>query len=336
MILVTGANGLLGSHLLFNLLNKGLKVRALIRNEKSKGDIKKVFGYYSDEAETVLEKIEWAYGDVTNWDEVAASVEGITQVYHTAAMVSFHKEDFSAMQDVNICGTENIVNACLDHPGIRLCFVSSIASLGSMLNGNPIDEETYWDQEAEHSNYAITKYYAEMEVWRGFSEGLKGIIVNPSIILGPGNWERSTSGIFKLAHEGLSFYTEGINGFVDVRDACECMVGLMNSELTEQRFILNADNFAYKEVFDRAAREFGKKPPSHKASSLMTEVAWRLDAIRCFFTGSKPTLTRLMSKSSHAKTYYSNQKVSEMLGYTFRPLSETIRDFCSFFLADRV
>jgi dihydroflavonol-4-reductase len=334
MILVTGGTGLVGSHLLFRLCSSGKKVRALKRESSSLNLLKKTFSYYSTEPDTLLSKIEWVNGDVTDIYSLYEAMEGIEQVYHTAAIVSFHASESNEMMKVNIDGTANIVNACLYIGVKKLCHVSSIATLGRADNDGLTDEETHWKSSKMNSSYSISKYGAEREVWRGITEGLPAVIVNPSVIIGPGNWNSGSCQMFQQSWNGLKFYTEGVNGYVDVKDVAKAMIMLMESDIINSRFIVSSENLNYQTFFSMVAERLGKKKPSIKATAFLSQLAWRAEKLKSLATNKKPLITKETARTAFQKFYYSNEKIKKTLGFEFVPMNTSIKQTCDFFLKD--
>lgn len=284
MILVTGATGLVGSHLLKKLIQEGHAVKALYRNSPPE-----ISG---------TEGVEWIKGDILDVVALEESMDQVDQVYHCAAVVSFNPAKKAAMQHTNIEGTANVVNACINKGVKRLLFVSSVAALGRIREDKPIDETMNWTPETSNSEYGKTKYLSEMEVWRGMSEGLSVVVVNPVIILGNGDWEGGSSGIFKSAYNEFPWYTEGMSGFVDVKDVVKAMVLLMDSSINGERFILSGHNAYYKDIFGLIATTFHKKPPHKKVTPLLAAIVWRLEAIKAFFQWERPFINKGNSQNS--------------------------------------
>jgi nucleoside-diphosphate-sugar epimerase len=332
MILVTGGTGLVGSHIILNLLKEGKKVRALKRRNSDLGFIHKVFEHYLDEPDPLFETIEWAEGDILDVLSLENAMEGIEQVYHSAAMISFEGQNAKQMMEINGRGTANVVNACLNHSVKKFCYISSIAALGRPEDNNGIiDENIWWKTSKLNTNYAIAKYQGEREVWRGTAEGLDAVIVNPSIILGISNPDKGSSRIFKRVWKGLKFYPPGINGFVDVEDVANASVKLMESNIINERFILNAVNITYLELFSKIAGYFNKKPPEIKTGRLMLEAAWIFEAIKSFITGHKPLLTRETARTSGNTFRYSSEKIRTALGFTFKDFDKTIAELGDYY-----
>lgn len=335
MILVTGGTGLLGAHVLHRLLEEGKQVRALHRSAKSLATVRDIFRHYVDDPETLMQRIEWVQGDILDIPAMEAAMEGVTDVYHIAATVSFDPKDRDFMFKVNVEGTANVVNLCLAHAGVRLCHVSSVAALGRVEGQGLIDEETAWKDSERNSNYGKSKRKAEMEVWRGMAEGLDAVIVNPCIILGPGDWNQSSAALFTKVWNGLPYYTEGENAMVDVRDVAAVMVLLMERSIFGQRFIVAQANHRLVDVVNLIADRLGKKRPTTKASSLLMALAWRAEKLRCMLTGAKPFITRETADNALHISHYSNAKLLKALpDFQFRPLAETVKDVSAMFLRD--
>jgi nucleoside-diphosphate-sugar epimerase len=333
MILLTGATGLLGSHVLLDLLLAGKDVRAIKRPKSKTEMVRKVFSYYITNPDELFSKIQWVDADLLDFGAIEDAMEGINEVYHAGAVVSFYPKDHQTMLKVNVEGTANMVNQAISSGVKKFCYVSSIATLGRAENNEVSTEETYWVPSKKNSVYGISKYGAEREVWRGMEEGLNALIINPSVILGPGFWQ-DNSGLFRLVNEGLKYYTRGVNGYVDVRDVSKTMTGLMEAERFGERFICSAANLSYQELFGMMARHMGKQAPSVNVPPVMTAVAWRVEAVRAFLTGSKPEVTREMATTTAQVYTYSSEKLCKSLGFQFRPVEETVADVCGFYMND--
>lgn len=331
MILVTGSSGLLGSHILYDLASKGKKIKALIRNLESKTEILQTFSLYTSSPEQLMQQVEFAIGDVLDVFSLLDALEGVDQVYHCAAMVSFSPRAADRMLKTNIEGTANVVNSCLEKKIQKLCHVSSVAALGKALDNEAVTEETFWKNSSENSVYSISKYSSEREVWRGVQEGLNAIVVNPTVILGPGNWAKGSSNLFRSAKKGMMFYTNGITGFVDVRDVASCMIKLMESNLVNERFIITSENIAYREFFNWANRAFNKSEPSIYAYPFLSNLVWRLEKIKCFFTQTEPLITKETTRAAHQQNYFSNHKIVDAIQHEFIPIKESIDYTCSSF-----
>lgn len=334
MILVTGGTGLLGSHLLLQLMLQGKSVRAIYRTEAKRDSVAKIFGYYQKNAGELSQKIEWIHGDVLDVMSLEEALDDVTEVYHCAAAVTFLKKEHDHMHKVNVEGTANVVNLCVEK-NVRLCHVSSVAAIGRVGSDELISEENEWKESKYNSEYAVSKHRAELEVWRGMEEGLDAFIVNPSLILGPGDWDSSSSSMFKRAWKGIPFYTKGGNCFVDVRDVVDSMIRLMESEVKRERFIVGAENRGYKEVFERIANTMGKKPPSVEASSFLLGIAWRVETLTSALLGKKPFITKEIAHNSLQLNRYDNSKLLKQLpDFSYRDLNETLDFVAAKFLED--
>jgi len=335
MILVTGGTGLVGTHLLYDLTRSGKKVRVIKRANSNVSNVKKVFSYYTSDADSLLKNIEWMDADLLDVYSLMEVMEGVEQVYHCAAMVSFERKHLNEMTQINVEGTANMVNAALEKGIKKFCHVSSIASLGRAERGELTSEETFWKSSPENSNYSITKYAAEREVWRASEEGLNVVIVNPSLILGGGNWTQSSSNMFTKAFNGIKFYSEGTNGFIDVRDVAALMIRLMESDISSQRFLLNAENASFRHYFDLIHDTFEKSRPSIKAGKFLTGLAWRAESLRAMLIGSPPLITRETSVSANRKSSFSNEKILKTFpDYKFISLAQSVKDTCALYVKD--
>ena len=316
MILVTGGAGLLGSELIRQLLAKGNRVRA-IYNKTSLPDFNTAD----------IEQFPCNILDVTGLEEAMQDVE---QVYHCAAIVSFDPAQKRELFKINIEGTANVVNAALITGVKKMVHVSSVAAIGKGKGGKYISEEMNWTEETSDSNYAQSKYLGELEVWRGIGEGLNAVIINPSIILGAGDWNDGSSRLFKSVYDEFPWYSEGENGFVDVRDAATAMIELMNSEISAERFILSAANESYRKLFEQIANAFGKTVPSKLVTPFIAGVVWRLEAIRRSMTGKKPLITRETAHNALSIARYDNSKLLKFLpDFKYHSLEDTIVHTCA-------
>ncbi|GGW55122.1 nucleoside-diphosphate-sugar epimerase [Winogradskyella epiphytica] len=336
MILVTGSTGLVGSHLLFKLISDNKKVRAIYRREKTLNRVKHVFSYYSDDAEALFNKIEWIQADINDIPKLQMAFKDVTYVYHCAAFVSFEPDKYKQLRKTNIEGTANIVNLSISHQIKKLCYVSSIATIGHHSNPETlIDEQTEWNSEGDNSIYGITKYGAELEVWRGTQEGLDAVIVNPGIILGPGYWNSGGSGsIFKRIYKGMTYYTTGVTGYVDVWDVVEVMKRLTESDIKNEGYILVSENMNFKNFIQKTAEALKVEAPTKEAKSWLLSVAWRLDWLNSKLFGKRRSLTKQTAKSLQNLKRYDNSKIKTALSFEFKPIEKVIEVVSQRYLND--
>ncbi len=318
-ILVTGGTGFLGSYIIKLLVEKGYAVRAIRRSDK--------LPFWIPAA--IFNTVEWMEGDLLDVVALQDAMEGVDAVIHSAAAVSFLKKDRSRMYQVNVEGSANVVNMALEKNVARLVYISSVAALGRSGNGGHVTEERKWEESKVNTHYAISKFKAELQVWRGMAEGLQGVILNPSTILGYGDWHSSSCAIFKKVYDEFKWYTPGINGFVDVEDVAKAAIVLMESNITEQRFIVSGATWPFKKLQDTIADSFGKKRPSKKTTPFILGLAWRTEKLKSIFTGKKPLLTKESAKVAQSQTWFENDKLLKTLPeFSFTPLEETIRKAC--------
>ncbi len=324
MILITGATGLTGAHLALHLLKNGEKVRAIYREKQRISKTKHLFELYGHG--DLFPQIEWKQADINDIPALGNAFGGVENVFHCAAKISFNQEDEEDLRKTNIEGTANVVNLSLDFGVKKLIYVSSVAALGDLREGmTMVTEETDWNPESHHHDYAISKYGAEMEVWRGWQEGLQIAIVNPGIIIGPGFWDSGSGEIFSIIQKGLKFYTHGVTGYVDVNDVARAMYQLLKSEINGERFILVSENLSYKLLMDYVAAELKVKKPDTYARRWLTSLGWRIDWLLAFF-GKNRKLSRDAARALHSVTKYSNEKIVRELDFIFTPIEQSVKE----------
>jgi len=333
MILVTGGTGLVGSHLLLELTRNGEKVRAFRRENSDIEKVRKTFSWYEPGNESLFQSIEWFTGDLMDIFSVEDAMQGVNDVYHCAGKVSFDYSERKSLMQINQKTAENLVNVSLQKGIRKFCHVSSISTLGRSKQGETVTEQHFWKTSRKNSVYAISKYAAEREIWRGIEEGLNAVIINPSVILGPGDWNNGSSKIFKTVWKGLPFYTSGSNGYVDVRDVAKIMVKLMESEISGKRFIVSTNDLTYKQLITMIAHAFGKKGPHFRFLPWMGEIGWRIEGFKLII-GKKPTFTREVTRTSFKEFYYNNSEIKQAINYDFIPLTKTISDTVAIFLKE--
>lgn len=313
MIFITGANGLVGSFIVRRLLADNASLRCL---KRSNSDL----SLLSD----VKHKIEWVDGDLLDVASLEKYLEGIDTVIHAAAIISFSSRKYESMFKINVEGTANIINAALLKDVRNFLFISSIASLGRSKKNNLIDESVVWEQSDENSYYAQTKYLAELEVWRGAEEGLPVVILNPSIVLGPGNFKKSSARLFAYVFKQGLFYPRGDINYVDARDLADIAVQLLQKNIVNERFIVNGGRTSYKIFFELAAQKFGKRPPIIAAGPWLLKLAWRWASFSSWIKRTEPMLTKETAAASGKSYKYENQKIKNLLNFEFRILTDTI------------
>ncbi|HVK96197.1 MAG TPA: NAD-dependent epimerase/dehydratase family protein [Flavisolibacter sp.] len=319
MVFVTGGTGFIGAYIIKNLIEKGHPVRAIRRSANLPFFI----------PAEILDKVQWVDGDVLDVVALDEAMQDVEHVIHSAAVVSFSKKNRPEMYKVNIEGTANVVNAALNNNVKRFVHVSSIAAIGRSTTGDKVTEEKTWEEKKTNTHYAITKHEAEINAWRGFAEGLEGAIINPGTVLGFGNWHQSSCAVFKNIYKEFPWYTKGVSGFVGVEDVAEVAVRILFSDINEKRFIVNAENWVYQDLFNTIAEGFKKKRPTRYATPFLGELAWRMEAIKSFVLGQKPLLTRETAKLAHTKTYFDNSALLQALPrFEFNPIEEVIDESC--------
>jgi nucleoside-diphosphate-sugar epimerase len=325
MILVTGGTGLVGAHLLLQLTANETEIRAIYRNEKNIRKTQSLFQLYGKENQ--FHKIQWMEGDIIDVPSLEKAFQGVTHVYHCAALISYNPKDENKLRKTNIEGTANIVNFCIDYNISKLCHVSSIAALGDLKpNETTVTEETEWNPEHYHSDYAISKYGAEMEIWRGQQEGLNVVIVNPGVIFGAGFWQQGSGMFFSAVQKGFPFYTNGTTGYVSATDVASVMIQLMNSNISGERFSVIAENRSFKEIIFQIAEKLGAKKPKFEAKPWMLAVGWRLDWLSSNLFSTRRRLSKYSTKSLLSSDTISNTKIKKALNFEFQRIESVIAE----------
>ena len=322
MDLVTGATGFIGSHILHRLLTEGRQVRAVFRDRRKIEITKKIFSYYGSSG-NLADRAEWVEGDITDIQSVTENMEGIGNVFHAAGLVSYASCDRKLLDTVNSKGTANVVNACLEKSVRRLIHLSSVASLGNV-PGVKSDENSMWKHSSFKSDYSVSKYRGEMEVWRGINEGLSAVIVNPSVVIGPGAWLTAAGPLFDRVSKGLKYYPVGAAGYVDVRDVAGIMVTLSDMEIEGERFILNSENISHREVIGLIADVLGTPRPEYDVTAVLGKVACGIETVRSKIAGKRPRITTSALETASDVTSYNNEKISNLLKTGFISVKDSI------------
>lgn len=332
MIAVSGASGLVGSHVVLELLASGHHVRAQFRSRAHLDEVRQVFGYYNREAD--FDRVEWFEVDLLDRDRVAELVEETDALIHCAALVSFHAKDRYRLLDENPRQTRNVVNAALDVPGYRLVAFSSVAALGRDPHAiGPIDERSEWKDGPANSTYALSKFLAENEVWRGIEEGLNASILNPGIVVGPGFWNRGgSSALFGLAFRRFPFYSPGATGFVDVKDLARAALLMLEREVVGKRYVLVGANWPYKRFMEEMCAALSVPPPRRAARAYQVHAVRLFQALRERLGGPRASITRETAASAFRTSVYSSALIESELDFRFRPLEACIEEYAGYFL----
>ena len=326
---------MLGSHLIYALISQGEKVRAIHRKTSNRDILRKVIGYYKGDAEKLLDLVEWTECDINDYGRLSEVMQGLDFVYHCAAAVSFKNLGRETIIDNNVSGTSNVVRGCLENRIKKLCHVSSNAALGAKDGELMVDETHEWNEEHHHSPYAISKYLSEQEVWRGIKKGLNAVIVNPTIILGPGEWSRGSASFFSRIDKGMLFCTSGTTGYVDINDVVNSMIALMRSGISGERFIINADNPTYEEFFTMVASSVKARKPVIKVPRLFSYLVLPAVHLLEIVTRGKSALTKEMIKVAWSKITYDNSKIIKYTGISFKPVEKSVQETGRIYLEER-
>lgn len=328
MNLVTGATGIVGSHVVLTLLQNN---QAVVACKQTNSDLKKleeVFSFYVEDYQPLFEKIKWVDLDIRDIFSIEDALEGISYVYHCAGFVSFETKDRKKLTEINEQGTKNMVDACLKKGIKALCHVSSVATINNLDYTLPLSEEVFWKTSGKESDYAISKYNAEREVWRGVEEGLNAVIVNPGVILSPGFWGQSSSRLFETCSQGNSFYTEGLAAYISAKDVAEIMFRLVSQQHFNNRYILIEENYSYKNILTQIQGHFNKPAPHIRVSALMLNTARIFESFLAFFTGKQKKLSKPLIHAAFNRQLFSNKKIKQALGVELSPAGLVIEQIC--------
>ena len=328
MNLITGATGMLGTHIMIELLKRGESVRALRRSQSDIAMVSHVFDFYQSPH---FSNIEWVDGDVLDMHSLIDAMIGCTRVFHCAAIVSYHPDDRQTMYAINVEGTENVINVALQQGGIKVGFVSSIAAIGKAKNNDTVDEESEWVDGDFNTHYAITKQRSEMEFWRGIHEGLDGVAFNCGFIVGPGDFTRSSPSLFLKISEGMMFYPPGGSGFIAAVDCARIIVELTLSSVNAERYILVSENLSMKELFQSTAEALGVRVPSIEAKPWMMHSARWVESLREMLGGRKALVTAETVRNAAVRFYFNNEKLRTIYSAPFTPIQDAIRETAAFY-----
>lgn len=334
MNLITGATGLVGAHVALQLLKQNKQVVAIKRGASDISKTKKLFSYYSAHSEELFQKIKWLDADVCDIFSLLDAFNEIETVYHCAGFVSFNSKDNKQMHFINAEGTANVVNACLEKNVKALCHVSSIATLQNPDITKNINESVYWKTSPTSSDYAISKYNAEREVWRGIEEGLNAVIVNPGIILGPGFWNQSSGKLFATCYNGSPFYTKGTSATIDAQDVADCMIQLTENKHFNKRFVLVEDNYSFKDILSQIHIALGKKAPIYEAGKVLLTFGKWFDAVRCSILINERLITTETINAALQQNTFDNRLVKQTLGNTFISFTDSVKFISQSYLTD--
>lgn len=332
--LVTGANGLLGAHVMLELLKRGQSVRALSRAESDRSELLAFFKRYDGAGGELAKQIDWQVADINDLHGFEEALKDMDQVYHCAGYVAFEKKDRERLLKINEGGTANVVAACLQH-NVALCHVSSVAVLHNLDYKDVLTENVFWKKSGKESDYAISKYNAEREVWRGIEEGLQAVIVNPAVILAAGFWQRSSSRMMDTVYKGNPFYTTGRTGYVAASDVAFIMVELMDRKIRGERFILVEGNYTYQQMFSWMAEAVGRKAPLWSIPRSFLQLAGLGERLLARLSGRAARITPDIVNSAFNTQQYSSKKVLNALNFKFLPIEEMVREAGRVYLEDR-
>jgi dihydroflavonol-4-reductase len=309
-ILITGITGLFGSQLAQECSVLG-----------------KIHGFKREDSSWDLVEgldIQWHIGELSNTESLIEIMEGMDLVIHAAGLVSFASRDKEKLYKINSEGTANLVNAMLASGVRKLVHVSSVAAIGRSPELSVIDEEFKWTESPWNTEYAVSKYWAELEAWRGEQEGLELIVINPSVLLGKASYGKSSAAIYSYVLEENMFYPQGDLNYIDVRDAAKITRELIENQALGERFILNNESIPYREFFSEIATVFGKKGPKFPLPYWLISVASTTFSLLRILGLSKSFLNKQTAMLSQHKIRFDNSKIQKLLNFKYFSLKESL------------
>lgn len=331
MVLVTGATGLIGAHIIAALLKQQKKVRALYRSEERRSDFPRFFGTLFQDG-LGLEQIEWVIGDVMHVETLEDAMSGCDEVYHCAALVSFHPKDHWAMMELNVLGTANVVNVALDLGVSRFCHISSTAAIGRPAPNIEVSESAEWKASPLNTVYATSKYLSELEVWRGIEEGLSAVILNPAVVIGVGDFTRGSTALFTQIDKGMPMFPGGSNGFVSAKDVAAVGLYLMEQEQFGERYIVCAENLAYQQLISLVSESIHKPFPKGIASPMALRWLARFEALKERITGRRAFATKESVRNASNNVLYKNDKLKGVYPFPFQGIQSVINEVGDVFI----
>ncbi|MBN2668979.1 MAG: NAD-dependent epimerase/dehydratase family protein [Bacteroidales bacterium] len=336
MIFVSGGSGMLGSYLLLELIKQGHVVKATRRSTTNLSMTQYIFRQLESNGDELFKKIQWVNLDLNCQMEIEEQLADIEEIYHCATEINYAPKDASSYIQRNVNITKNLSQAAINMNVKRFLHVSSIAALGVSDNDELIDEKTTWDENTEASSYSVSKYLSEMEVWRAIEEGLNAVIINPSVILGIGDWKKGSPNIFEKINRGLKFYTKGQTGFVSAKEVAQSAIALMKiPEAFGEQFVINRENLDYRTFFNLVAKNLNAKAPSIYANPIYTQLAWRFEKLKSIIIGIDPLITKQSAQTAHKKLAYSNLKVSKLINNSFPSIKQTVIEIAKIYKANK-
>lgn len=309
-ILVTGATGLVGAAMILDLAAKGNAVKA--------------YSLHKPNRTNFPENVEVILGDILDVSVLNEAMQGVDVVYHCLDFMSFLDSDTDKLYDINIKGTENLVNAALANDVRKVVYISSTQAFGTHQHKEKITEKTGWIEHKDNTFFAICKNRAELEIWRGKEEGLEMLIVNPSIILAP--LENKMYNFAQIAKANYKFYPKGRNGFIALHDVVNATIYLNENNVSGERFILNTENLTYSEVLSALNSSIKTNIFGDRMNLVKAYIIWQINRFRNIIFGSKPFLTKEIYNFNNKEFEFSNSKIIDASDLKFTPIAEYITE----------
>ena len=323
-ILITGGTGFLGSNLAIALVKEGYKVRILRRLES---DLRAI-------GDT---DVEHCFGDVRDIASIRRAIKGCDTIFHTAGCISYWRKERQMMMDVNVAGTRNMVNACMEVDVEKFVYTSSVGAIGFRTDGKLADEQNEFNWGAYDVGYNISKYHAEQEVLRGVNSGLPAVIVNPSAIIGPRDLHFRSGQILRdVYRKRIFYYTGGSMNVVSVDDVVRGHLQAARRGRIGQRYILGGENLTIREIMEITAETIGGIKPLFKLSNGTVKVLGVIFESFGNLFNVKPLMTRELAAGVGIQMQFTSEKAQRELEYSIAPFQEGLQNAFSWYKEHRM
>ncbi len=311
-IFLTGASGFVGQHTIKLLISQGYtQITCLTRQP-----IDKISEKYP---------CQWITGDLSNLTFLEEQLADKDVIINLAADVTFSTNNKKQFLQNAVTTTANLVNAAL-YTGIKkMIHISSVAAIGRKKQKDYIDEKVLFSHSPYDTTYGLAKFLGEQEVWRGHAEGLNATVLCPSMILGTGDWNRSSIKLFQKIHNGLKYFPTGITGWVSVNDVANAVSKCLQGDFSGERFIISAENRSYQDIFSLIATAVQAQKPIKALTPALGKTLIAIDKLRSLFSKEDPLLTKETLMSTSVESIYDNSKSIKELGLQYANINETIR-----------
>ena len=307
MLLISGATGFVGRHLVVAFLQSQQSIIALYRTEEKKKETQ-LFLERNSLTSFQLSLLQWRQANLNDWESLDVAFKGATKVFHCAALVSLYPGSEDQMMAVNVVGTQQMLHLAQKNNIRWFGYISSIAALGQSSAGNVIDSKSLWNKEELHTAYAYTKQLAELEVWKAMQEGLQAAILNPGVVLGLGHPNSPLEQLLLQAKRKKIPVSPGSTGFVSILDVTQAALKIFEKAAHKKRFILVSENWTYLECFEQLTKRLPNRSQIKKISESQLRWIYQIERILGLL-GRKRKLSLPLINSLCSRSVYDGQDI---------------------------